>query len=50
MMSLFLSFPKPRELNSRCPAEFDRIVYRALADEAYGLTELRLDLEDFVLK
>jgi len=50
LMSLYLSFPKPRELNSRCPAEFDRIVYRALADETYGLSELRLDLEDFLLK
>jgi serine/threonine-protein kinase len=50
LMSLYLSFPKPRELNSRCPAEFDRIVYRALADDAYGLSDLRLDLEDFLLK
>lgn len=50
LLSLFLSFPKPRELNPRCPAEFDRIVYRALADESYGLSDLRLDLEDFLLK
>jgi len=50
MLSLYLSFPKPRELNSRSPAEFDRIIYRALADENYGLSDLRLDLEDFLLK
>jgi len=50
LMSMFLSFPKPRDLNPRCPAEFDRIIYRVMADEAYGLSELRLDLEDFLLK
>lgn len=50
LMSLFLSFPKPRELNPRCPREFDRVVYRVLADEGYGLSDLRLDLEDFLLR
>ena len=39
LLSLYLSFPKPRELNSRCPVEFDRVVYRALADESTGNIE-----------
>ncbi len=50
MMSLFLSFPRPRELNPRSPVEFDRMIYRTMADPNYGLTELRSEMEEFLLK
>jgi eukaryotic-like serine/threonine-protein kinase len=50
MLSLFLSFPRPRELNPRTPVEFDRMIYRAMADSNYTLSDLRMDMEDFLLK
>ncbi len=50
MMSLFLSFPRPRELNPRSPVEFDRMIYHAMADPSYGLVELRQDMQEFLLK
>ena len=49
-MSMFLSFPRPRELNPRSPAEFDRMIFRAMADPQFGLSDLRSGMEKFLLK
>ncbi|MBT3340909.1 MAG: hypothetical protein HOM34_04235 [Planctomycetes bacterium] len=49
-MSLYLSYPQPRELNEHAPRSLERVIYRALCDEGYGLSDLRCDLEDFLLK
>ncbi len=47
--SYFLSYPRPRDVNPRAPREMERAVYSALCDEDYGLSELRRDLENFLL-
>ncbi len=47
--SYFLSYPRPRDVNPRVPREIERAIYSALCDESYGLSELRKDLEDFLL-
>ncbi|KAA3605009.1 MAG: hypothetical protein DWQ01_20635 [Planctomycetota bacterium] len=49
-LSFFLSYPRPREVNTRTPREIERAIFLALCDEAYGLQELRLDLENFLLR
>ncbi len=48
--SWFLSYPRPRDLNPRTPLEIERVVYRGLCDEDYGLGDLRSDLEEFLLR
>jgi serine/threonine protein kinase len=48
--SLFLAYPRPRELNPKAPREIERMIYLTLCDEAYGLPDFRMDLEDFLLK
>jgi serine/threonine protein kinase len=47
-LSLYLAYPRPRELNAHAPREMERLIYRALCDEAYGIENLRMDLEDFL--
>jgi serine/threonine protein kinase len=49
-LSMYLAYPKPREVNAHAPRELERIIYRSLCDEAYGLADFRLDLEDFLAK
>lgn len=49
-LAYFLGHPRARELNPRTPPELERVIYRAFNDERYGMTELRLDLEDFLLR
>lgn len=48
--SYLLSYPKPRDLNPHAPAEIERAIYRALCHDNYGLSEIRCDLEDFLLR
>ena len=45
----YLSYPRPRDLNPRTPIEVERAIYRALCDGEYELSDLRLDLEEFLL-
>ena len=47
--SWYLGYPRPRDLNPRAPKELERVVYRALCDDDYGLRELREDLESFLM-
>ncbi len=49
LLSMFLSFPRPRDINPRSPRELDRILHRTVADENYSLPHLRHDLESFLL-
>ena len=47
-LSYFLSYPAPREMNPNVPAPLERIVYRCLVQEGYGLAELQADLVAFL--
>ncbi len=49
-LAYFLGYPRPRLMNPRTPVEIERIIYRTLCDEQYGLSDLRRDLEDFILR
>lgn len=49
-LAYFLAYPRPRLMNPRTPVEIERIIYRALCDDQYGLSDLRRDLEDFILR
>ncbi len=48
--SLYLAYPRPQEVNSKAPRELERMIYLTLCDEAYGLSDFRSDLEDFLLR
>ncbi|MCI0585911.1 MAG: serine/threonine protein kinase [Planctomycetes bacterium] len=47
-LSYFLSYPPPHEVNSNVPAPLERIIYRCLVEEGYGLAELEADLVAFL--
>lgn len=49
-LSLFLSFPPLREVNALTPVMISETVHHALCDGRYGLTELRRDLEGFLMR
>jgi len=48
-LSMYLACPQMRELNALTPRQFEQIFHRAMCEEGYGLSELRSDLEDFLL-
>ena len=49
-LSYFLSYPPPRTLNPNTPEALERITYRCLCVQEYGLPELEADLVDFLRK
>lgn len=48
--SFFLGYPRPRELNPKTPVEVEHAIYSAMCDNNYTLRDLRLDLEDFLMR
>lgn len=49
-LSYFFSYTPPHVLNPKTPEELERIVYRCITVQNYGLNELRADLETFISK
>lgn len=49
-LSYFFSYTPPHLLNPKTPEELERIVYRCITVQNYGLNELRADLETFISK
>lgn len=49
-LSYFFSYTPPHVLNPKTPEELERIVYRCITVQNYGLNELRTDLETFISK
>lgn len=49
-LSYFFSYSPPHVLNPKTPEELERIVYRCITIPAYGLDELKTDLEAFISK
>lgn len=47
-LSYFLSYTPPRDLNANTPEALEKIIYRCLTVESYGLAELEKDLVDFL--
>lgn len=47
-LSYFFSYTPPHTLNPKTPAELERIVYRCITVQDYGLAELKADLEAFI--
>ncbi len=49
-LSYFFSYCPPHTLNPKAPEELSRIIYKCITVPAYGLTDLRDDLEAFIAK
>ncbi|MEZ6037648.1 MAG: serine/threonine-protein kinase [Planctomycetota bacterium] len=49
-LSYFFSYTPPHVLNPKTPEELERIVYRCITVQGYGLEQLRQDLEAFISK
>jgi hypothetical protein len=49
-LSYFFSYCPPHVLNPKTPEELERIIYRCITVPAYGLAELKTDLEAFIAK
>ena len=49
-LSYFFSYTPPNVLNPKTPEELERIVYRCITVQDYGLTELQSDFETFISK
>jgi serine/threonine protein kinase len=49
-LSYFFSYCPPHVLNPKTPEDLERIIYRSITVPAYGLAELKKDLEDFIGK
>jgi serine/threonine protein kinase len=49
-LSYFFSYAPPHALNPKTPEELERIVYRCITVQHYGLEELKKDLEAFISK
>jgi len=47
-LSYFLSYAPPKDLNANTPEALEKIIYRCLTVESYGLPELEKDLVDFL--
>ena len=47
-LSYFFSYCPPQMLNPKTPPDLERIVYRCITVQDYGLDELKADLEDFI--
>ena len=49
-LSYFFSYTPPNVLNPKTPEELERIVYRCITVQDYGLPERQTDLEAFISK
>ena len=49
-LSYFFSYTPPHTLNPKTPDELEKIVYRCITVPAYGLEQLKADLEAFISK
>ncbi len=49
-LSYFFSYCPPHTLNPKTPEELERIIYRCITVQGYGLAELKADLEAFISK
>jgi serine/threonine-protein kinase len=49
-LSYFFSYTPPNVLNPKTPEELERIVYRCITVQDYGLSDLQTDLEGFISK
>jgi len=49
-LSMYLSYPRMRDLNALAPRQIESLFHRAMCDASYGLPELRADLEDFLMR
>ena len=49
-LSMYLSYPCPRDLNPHAPREMERVIYQSLCDESYSVSDFREDMEDFLVK
>lgn len=49
-LSYFFSYCPPHVLNPKTPEDLERIIYRCITVQAYGLDELKSDLEEFIGK
>lgn len=49
-LSMYLAYPPMRELNALTPRHIEHIFHRSMCDEAYSLSDLCADLEDFLLR
>jgi serine/threonine protein kinase len=49
-LSYFFSYCPPHTLNPKTPEELERIIYRCITVQGYGLQELKTDLEAFIAK
>lgn len=49
-LSYFFSYTPPHTLNPKTPDELEKIVYRCITVPAYGLEQLKTDLEAFISK
>lgn len=47
-LSYFFSYTPPNVLNPKTPEQLERIVYRCITVNSYGLAELKEDLEAFI--
>jgi len=47
-LSYFFSYCPPQMLNPKTPPELERIIYRCITVQEYGLEELRAELEEFI--
>ncbi len=47
-LSYFLSYTPPKDLNANTPEALEKIIYRCLTVDSYGLAELEKDLVDFL--
>lgn len=47
-LSYFFSYCPPQMLNPKTPPDLERIIYRCITVQEYGLDELRADLEEFI--
>lgn len=49
-LSYFFSYCPPHVLNPKTPEDLERIIYRCVTVQNYGLDELKADLEEFIGK
>ncbi|GAB4150770.1 MAG: hypothetical protein Fur0037_19390 [Planctomycetota bacterium] len=47
-LSYFFSYCPPHVLNPKTPEDLERIIYRCITVQNYGLSELKSDLEEFI--
>lgn len=49
-MSMYLSYPRMRDLNALVPRQLESLFHRTMCDEGFGLQEMRRELEEFLMR